>query len=248
MSQDWLGMQRGAMKPELQAQITQLGLDYRLMTQFTSFVAVEDKVVTKDGQPELVQVPVEMPEGVSHEGVFGDQSQYQMAQTVGVIGGVANGTGAGFVTRSLPAYAMKAAPMQAPAPPPSSPMLVPAPVATPKSKSSAQGDHLTDAPKDPERRMLESKLQPALLKTLDCFRKSADGGVSCHDVHAGKVEIMVLLTENSSANARAALQALGFEFTKGPVAQNMVAGVLSVDKLDALANLPFVKFVSFQRR
>src|ERR1700739_4577558 len=26
MSQDWLGMQRGAMKPELQAQITQLGL------------------------------------------------------------------------------------------------------------------------------------------------------------------------------------------------------------------------------
>jgi Ca-activated chloride channel family protein len=248
MSQDWLGMQRGAMKPELQAQITQLGLDYRLMTQFTSFVAVEDKVVTKNGQPELVQVPVEMPEGVSHEGVFGDQSQYQMAQTVGVIGGVADGTGAGFVTRSLPAYAMKAAPMQAPAPPPSSPMLVPAPVATPKGKSSTQGDHLTDAPKDPERRMIESKLQPALLKTLDCFRKSADGGVSCHDVHAGKIEIMVLLTENSSANARAALQALGFEFTKGPVAQNMVAGVLSVDKLDALANLPFVKFVSFQRR
>jgi hypothetical protein len=57
-----------------------------------------------------------------------------------------------------------------------------------------------------------------------------------------------LLTENSSANARAALQALGFGFTKGPVAQNMVEGVLSVDKLDVLANLPFVKFVSLQRR
>jgi len=28
----------------------------------------------------------------------------------------------------------------------------------------------------------------------------------------------------------------------------MVAGVLSVDKLDALVNLPFVNFVSLQRR
>src|SRR5262249_50714414 len=71
MAQDWLGIQRGAMDPKLKEQITQLGLDYRLMTQFTSFVAVEDKVVTKNGQPERVEVPVEMPEGVSHEHVFG---------------------------------------------------------------------------------------------------------------------------------------------------------------------------------
>ena len=249
MSQDWLGMQRGAVKPELQAQITQLGLDYRLMTQFTSFVAVEDRVVTKNGQPERVEVPVEMPEGVSHEGVFGDQSQYRMAQGVSVIRSVGGGIGAGVATRSSPAYEMKAVPLHAPAPPPPPPpMGGPAPVASPKSKSPTQDDHLVNARKDAERRMLESKLQPALLAALDCFRKSANGGVSCHDVHAGKVEIMVLLTENSSANARAALQALGFGFNKGPAVQNMVAGVLSIDKLDALANLPFVKFVSFQRR
>jgi Ca-activated chloride channel homolog len=89
MSQDWLGLQQGGMKPELKEQITQLGLDYRLMTQFTSFVAVEDRIVTKDGQPQRVEVPVEMPEGVSHEGVFGDQKQYDLYQA-GIVGGVAS--------------------------------------------------------------------------------------------------------------------------------------------------------------
>jgi Ca-activated chloride channel family protein len=72
MSQDWAGLQRGNIKPELEKEITQLGLDYRLMTQFTSFVAVEEQVVTKDGKPQRVEVPVEMPEGVTYEGVFGD--------------------------------------------------------------------------------------------------------------------------------------------------------------------------------
>ena len=41
------------------------------MTQFTSFVAVEEMTVTDGGQPRRIDVPVEMPEGVSHEGVFG---------------------------------------------------------------------------------------------------------------------------------------------------------------------------------
>src|SRR5947207_11582996 len=72
MSQEWAGAQAANTEPEVQKEITQLGLDYRLMTQFTSFVAVEDRVVTKDGKPQRVEVPVEMPEGVSYEGVFGD--------------------------------------------------------------------------------------------------------------------------------------------------------------------------------
>jgi Ca-activated chloride channel family protein len=72
MSQDWQGLQSGTMRPELRDAITQLGLDYRLMTQFTSFVAVEEKTVTEGGQPRRIEVPVEMPEGVSYEGVFGE--------------------------------------------------------------------------------------------------------------------------------------------------------------------------------
>jgi Ca-activated chloride channel family protein len=71
MSQDWQGAQNGTMRADLRDAITQLGLDYSLMTQFTSFVAVEEMTVTEGGQPRRVEVPVEMPEGVSYEGVFG---------------------------------------------------------------------------------------------------------------------------------------------------------------------------------
>ena len=67
LSQDLLGAQRGNMKPDLKETITQLGLEYRLMTQFTSFVAVEEMVVTDHGQPRRIDVPVEVPEGVDRE-------------------------------------------------------------------------------------------------------------------------------------------------------------------------------------
>src|SRR5262245_25285373 len=75
MSQDYSGMQSGNTKPDVQEAITQLGLEYRLMTQFTSFVAVEEMTVTEGGQPRRIDVPVEMPEGVSREGVFGADGQ-----------------------------------------------------------------------------------------------------------------------------------------------------------------------------
>lgn len=75
MSQDWTGMQQGNPRAEVREAITQLGLEYRLMTQFTSFVAVEEAVVTEGGVPKRIEVPVEMPEGVSYEGVFGGEGQ-----------------------------------------------------------------------------------------------------------------------------------------------------------------------------
>ena len=54
-------------KPEIREQITSLGLEYRLLTQFTSFVAIEERVVTDGGQPRKIEVPVELPEGVSRD-------------------------------------------------------------------------------------------------------------------------------------------------------------------------------------
>lgn len=71
-SQDYAGLQHGEMKREVEEEITQLGLTYRLMTPFTSFVAVEERTTTQGGLPQRIEVPVEMPEGMSHEGVFGD--------------------------------------------------------------------------------------------------------------------------------------------------------------------------------
>jgi hypothetical protein len=79
MGQDYSGMQQGAMKPELQETITNLGLEYRLMTQFTSFVAVEEMIVTDGGQPRRIDVPVEVPEGVNRASVVGEGDVVRVA-------------------------------------------------------------------------------------------------------------------------------------------------------------------------
>jgi len=62
MGQDMTGAQSGNIKDELKTEITNLGLSYRLMTQFTSFVAVDD--TPGDGlEPRRVDVPVESTSG-----------------------------------------------------------------------------------------------------------------------------------------------------------------------------------------
>lgn len=77
MGQDFNGMQQGTMRPDLKETIVNLGLEYRLMTQFTSFVAVEEMIVTDGGTPRRIDVPVEVPEGVSREGIFGESDRAQ---------------------------------------------------------------------------------------------------------------------------------------------------------------------------
>jgi Ca-activated chloride channel family protein len=72
MEQDWLGAQQGQPDPSIKAAVTQLGLDFGLVTPYTSFVAVEERVINENGKPKTVQVPVEMTDGVSYEGVFGE--------------------------------------------------------------------------------------------------------------------------------------------------------------------------------
>src|SRR5262245_55729460 len=86
MSRDYARIQNGNAQPDVQEAITQLGLEYRLMTQFTSFVAVEEMTVTDGGQPRRIDVPVEMPEGVSREGVFGDERQARANHELNIAG------------------------------------------------------------------------------------------------------------------------------------------------------------------
>jgi Ca-activated chloride channel family protein len=74
MMQDMDGLQEGRMKPALKNDIIALGLGYNLLTRFTSFVAVEEQHSTEGGAPRTIQVPVEMPQGVSQSGVFGRPS------------------------------------------------------------------------------------------------------------------------------------------------------------------------------
>ncbi|MBZ0273513.1 VWA domain-containing protein [bacterium] len=73
---------------ELEEKITDLGLTHKLMTQYTSFVAVEEKIRNEGGKQTTVQVPVEMPEGVSYEGVFGEEDDLAEGSALGMAAGV----------------------------------------------------------------------------------------------------------------------------------------------------------------
>jgi Ca-activated chloride channel family protein len=108
MGQDLVGAQSGQVRGDLKDAITKLGLDYAIMTQFTSFVAVEESTVTEPGKPpRRIEVPVEMPEGVSYEGVYGDSRMAKMTAMpmqarmyragAGVVGGVPGGVVGGII-------------------------------------------------------------------------------------------------------------------------------------------------------
>ncbi len=86
MTGDWTGIQRGNPRPDIRNAITRLGIEHRLVTQFTSFVAVEETIVTDGGEARRIEVPVEMPDGVSYEGVFGG-NEVKMATIAGSGGG-----------------------------------------------------------------------------------------------------------------------------------------------------------------
>jgi len=55
-------------------EVTQLGLQYNLLTQYTSFIAVDQQIRNRDGKPEVVEQPLPMPSGVSDYAIGGGAS------------------------------------------------------------------------------------------------------------------------------------------------------------------------------
>ena len=224
MNQDYAGAQSGSMRPDLKNTITQLGIEFRLMTQFTSFVAVEEMVVTDGGQPRRIDVPVEVPEGVNRETAYGD---YLMAPKNLSSFGLARAAGAGSGGR----HARVAA---TPAPPPNMPVIV---------------NQVSVSPAvDTKQRELQAKLHPSVLAVVERLRKketlsSAD---EAGFIHNGKAEVQMWLTDKSDAN-KAKLKELGFEVLLDPASSKVIIGRISVEKLEALAKLDFVRYVSPQR-
>lgn len=90
-------------KPE--DEIIRIALEFGIMTEYTSFVAVEKKVVNVGGKQRTVAVPVEMTDGVSYEGIFGkDKAELYFRGTGGPgAPGGAGGGGFGGASKSLAA-------------------------------------------------------------------------------------------------------------------------------------------------
>jgi Ca-activated chloride channel homolog len=263
MSQDWQGMQTGTPAGLLREQITQLGLDYRLMTQFTSFVAVEERTVMQDGKPRRVQVPVEMPDGVSYEGIMGrDQdlklaagknvytfstavtvAPAQLSSGSGIGSGSAGGTGGGAyavggpMAKAKPAVPHPMAPPPPPPPPNTAVLAIDAEGASATTPSSP-------ARLDREHMLLESKFRPEVIAIFDCWKQNSSGS-ACKLPKDEMVALQVTVSDNSATTLEK-LQALGMQGITQPRAK-LVLGQIRIDQLLKLAELKEVQFASLQR-
>jgi Ca-activated chloride channel family protein len=84
--------------------VTETALAYQLLSQYTAFVAVSDDVRVEPGTESIsVNVPVEMPEAVEYEGVFGNTDNLKLKRMA-----ARSAPAAGSMQYSAPA----AAPMQ----------------------------------------------------------------------------------------------------------------------------------------
>ena len=63
------GWWSSAADSSISKEITRLGLKYGLMTKYTSFIAIDEVVVEKDGKQVTVKQPLPLPEGVSNHAV-----------------------------------------------------------------------------------------------------------------------------------------------------------------------------------
>lgn len=265
MSQDFAGAQQGQMKPELKETVTQLGLEYRLMTQFTSFVAVEEMIVTDGGVPRRVDVPVEVPEGVNRQSVFGSgerngfvvqafagRSQYSRTMSVqgGSSGGSilapsqlktknarSSGSGVGSGGGNGPGASGNAGGS------------MPPPKPTPASIINAEADESIRVPSEAEqkRAALEAKVHPWVLAVIDRLQKKnlSLGANEPNFIRNGNAELQIWLTEKSDETL-VQLKSLGFEIMLDPRSAKLVIGRLPIDKLAALAEMKSVRYIAPQ--
>jgi hypothetical protein len=230
-------------------------------------VAVEEMIVTDGGQPRRIDVPVEVPEGVNRDNVETNvaggptglftaysgntlRTNYSFNRSmaapvprsgkprrgggggggsVGSGGGVGSGSGAG----SGGSNAKAASPPKA-----SNAMVL-----------AEADDEVLKVYSPAEQRIadLRAKLHPSLFAVVDRL-KNKNPIVSPDEikfVHDGKADIQIWLTEKSDENL-AKLKELGFEVVLDPKSARMVIGRLSIEKLEALADLKFVRYASPQ--
>ena len=64
-------------------EVTSLGLTYNLLTQYTSFVAIDTQIRLKDGKAQTVKQPLPLPQGVSDYAVGGKSYRAKGISTLG---------------------------------------------------------------------------------------------------------------------------------------------------------------------
>jgi Ca-activated chloride channel family protein len=218
MSRDLAALQSGEFPQGLREEIVEVALAHRLLTQFTSFVAVEETVVNEGGQQRTVTVPVEMPEGVTYEGVFGEQASSGMFSSTGGnvhryvhVGRLQRGNGGGR-TGAVRSEQLRALGYTVPR--------APEPVAELKDEAE-----LSEA--------AEGRLASDLLALVEGRKASPQ-----LDLVDGRVRVRIVVAEGITPERIAALEEAGVHIALQM--STTVVGRIAVEQLSELAELGFV--------
>jgi hypothetical protein len=191
-------------------------------------------IVTDGGQPRRIDVPVEVPEGVR----FIEEDENSVAKSLSSAtarnlrtkrmksGGVGVGNGGGIGVASAPAPVAASGMVNSTAP-------------------QARTELLDDAP--PPVDPLRQKMHPLVFAVVERLRKketlsSAD---EARFIRNGSAEVQIWLTEKSDA-VMAKLKELGFEVVLNAKTSKLIIGRIPIEKLQTLAELKFVTYVSPQ--
>ncbi|MFL6209862.1 MAG: VIT and vWA domain-containing protein [Pyrinomonadaceae bacterium] len=276
MGQDMNGMQQNNPRADLRETITQLGLEFRLMTQFTSFVAVEEMTYTDGGTPRRVDVPIELPEGVNSEAVFGSHPTGPTGLFSANLGYISNSNSNGtafqlFAGKRQVTYSGGGSGVNAPIEMPNSPPTVtvqatvaptkpttasapPAPQPTPPPASGTMNElvTVTDAERtlskeEQKQQELYAKLHPALQAVVERLKKK-ESQPTADEVQFVRDGKAELRVwlTDTSPEVLAQLKQLGFEIVLAPKTAKLLIGRLSIDKLSALAELKAVRYIAPQ--
>jgi Ca-activated chloride channel family protein len=243
MDRDLLGVQHGSLKEDTKKEIVNVALAHRIMTQFTSFVAVEEAVVTVDGKPKRLTVPVEMPDGVSREGIFGESGDHANGVAPGIsckaIGAAYSPVVAGQSlvmagkpdsVRSRTSLSFDKAPAGA----------------RPTRESGVRSKKETETSQYGQRAAVEktvalAKLSPELRALLK-LKKTGDYTEGKVSVREGKVTVQVWISQGAEQIIKKLEQA-GLKISFKASTGKAVIGLIEVEKLENLVNLPEVTLV-----
>jgi Ca-activated chloride channel family protein len=216
--QDYTALQRGTAPEAMQREITALGVEFQLVTQFTSFVAVEEMTVTVGGEPMTIAVPVELPAGVSYEGVFGQRM-------------------ASASTRSRPMMGLSPAPIAS-----QSLGRVSRGVASERAQGQPR-EEMRDAAseRDPSAVMQVKLAEPLSGLPEQVAKAGKDGNLTVGKLRVinHHVDVMVYLRDTSPQTIEALTQ-LGFIQTGESKAARLLIGSIDVRRLIELAKLDAV--------
>ncbi len=222
MRQNWMTSNQGKGQRDVTNDITQIGLQFGIMTQFTSFVAVEDKVVNVGGKQQTVQVPVEMPQGVSYDGIFGSEkadAKFLNYSNGTIPAGGIGGGGGGFGRNS---GAIAASP----------PLAMPAkPSGNYRGQAgkSKSGDGTSD----------EGLVNRMTVEQRRAYNVATKVSETLLKITAGKVEVQVWL-KDIKPETLSKLASLGVKIDSTDKSLMIVFGSCDAKKLKDLAQLGFV--------